>query len=263
MEDSVSKKIVRFSNGSRTNVTDLIAAEAPMQLIVNGKPLSITMRTPGSDVELGAGFLWTERLIEHQDDIISHKESDQNTVEFSTRVQPFVEFESKNFFTTSSCGVCGKSTVDEIMKSSPFSLQDSREIHVQERVICSLPEKLRNHQSAFNQTGGIHGCALFDVDGNIFKFAEDVGRHNALDKLIGHYVLRGQLPLPSYILLLSGRISFELVQKSIMAGIKIVCGIGAPSDLAIDTAHENGQTLVGFLKKDSFNIYTHPKRIIE
>ncbi|MEZ4911526.1 MAG: formate dehydrogenase accessory sulfurtransferase FdhD [Saprospiraceae bacterium] len=246
-------------DGSAHVVSDIIAREAPLQLLINNEPLTITMRSPGDDIALCAGFLWAERIISHPSDITSISKTEDDIIVFE--IKNPMGLQSKTFLTNSSCGVCGKTSLEEVSKESPFKNMITRIETIHREMIYSLPAILKNYQSSFNLTGGIHGCAFFDNEGKMIDFAEDVGRHNALDKLIGKYVLMDKLPIDKYILLLSGRISFELVQKADMAGIKIICGIGAPSDLAIEMAEINNITLIGFLKADSFNIYSHSFRI--
>lgn len=252
------RNITKIKGGVTEVVTDIIAKESALQLLINETPLTITMRTPGDDTALCAGFLWSERIITAPSDIKSSTQTDADILDMQVH-QP-QGLLTKSFLTNSSCGVCGKTALDEVRKISPFAeVKDNINIALDN--VFKLPSILRNHQSSFNLTGGIHGCALFNTGAELIDFAEDVGRHNALDKLIGRHVLTDTLPLHAYILLLSGRISFELVQKADMAGIKIICGIGAPSDLAIDIAEAGDITLVGFLKSDSCNIYTHRYRI--
>lgn len=220
------------------------------------------MRTPGNDKELATGFLFTEGIIASAQEIsdIQHTQTlpgvESNTllVTLNASSQYDVSRLNRNFYTTSSCGVCGKASIDAIKTVSPFQSQKAG-ISVAANILLDLPNKLRSVQETFELTGGLHACALFDLEGNMMALREDVGRHNALDKLIGHLAQQELLPAVEHILLLSGRASFELLQKAAMAGIQIVCAVGAPSSLAVDTAEQFGITLVGFLKEDRFNIY--------
>ena len=226
------------------------------------------MRTPGKDRELAIGFLFTEGIIQSKsnlsDKISAQVEENKIIVEFSQDFNPDLETLKRNFYTSSSCGVCGKESI-EAVKQVCQTISNSSKFKVDWNVISSLPDKLRNAQKTFEQTGGIHASALFDSEGNLLEIREDVGRHNALDKLIGAEFLKSNIEnfsLENRILLLSGRASFELIQKSAMAGISIVCAIGAPSSLAVKTAEEFGITLIGFLKHGNGNMYTNPEKIV-
>lgn len=254
-----------------SEVTDTLAVEEPLEIALayydeSGplqKVVSVTMRTPGNDRELAAGFLFTEGIINSADQLkaVIAPEENKITVALHKDTRPVLQKAERNFYTTSSCGVCGKTSIDAVKTVSPFAATaDALEIDA--AVLYSLPEKLREQQVTFNSTGGLHASALFDLQGNFMMLREDVGRHNALDKLIGAALQSGTLPLQNHILLLSGRASFELIQKATMAGIKIVAAIGAPSTLAVQAAEEAGITLAGFLRNGSFNIYTKSKRII-
>jgi FdhD protein len=238
-----------------SSAQDLLAVEEPLQIRVNGRDLSITMRTPGHDCELAAGFLFTEGILKTRADVVAI-DSGENSVELvlADGVDPGL---ARNFYTTSSCGVCGKASVDSLRAHGctmlPYMLLNRELIH-------GLPEKLRAAQSAFDHTGGLHGAALFDTGGNLEIVREDVGRHNAVDKLIGSAFLDDRLPLAGRILMLSGRASFELVQKAVMAGIPAVAAVGAPSSLAVQTAQRFGMTLMGFVRDGRFNIYSGVNR---
>lgn len=262
--------ISRMNEGVLTQTDDLLATEEPLEIrLVYGtltqpvkKNLAVTMRTPGNDEELATGFLYTEGIISDVEDVASCKELRENVIEIRLKenVNPDLKNLERNFYTTSSCGVCGKASIDAIRtecviydKAKPFTISSD--------VIHLLPETLRDHQSAFQDTGGIHAAALFDISGNVLMVREDVGRHNAMDKLAGAALKHGLIPLQQHILLLSGRASFELVQKATMAGLKVIVSVGAPSSLAVETADEFGITLIGFAKKDRFNIYCNPERV--
>lgn len=318
---------------------DFVSVEEPLeiQLLIDGqatpKSVSITMRTPGNDLALATGFLYTEGIIRNGSDIQSfHTDTDPNGNRICLEIDPNISLDlsklERHFYTTSSCGVCGKASMDAVQQNCWVELPKTQ-WKVSPTTIYSLPDSLRAQQANFQQTGGIHGCALFDLQGKLIHSAEDVGRHNALDKLIGYFLLHTEnglplsdklnagdplnpvgelpevpisnthftssancelnatlkkstfqkvtfgepeittrtaaavpcIPLSEHILLLSGRISFELVQKAAMAGIRFIAAVGAPSSLAIDLAEDMGITLVGFLRGDKCNIYTHPHRI--
>jgi FdhD protein len=252
---------------------DVLAVEEPLEirlgLIENGKvkhrAISITMRTPGADLELAAGFLFTEGILDDPKQItnirhcgVSGKNKDlKNTVvvELADGVEIDFKLLERNFYTTSSCGVCGKSSI-EALHTGVKRVETEPQLKVPSSVIHSLPETLRTQQAVFDQTGGLHASALFDEKGELEILREDVGRHNALDKVIGAKFLAGEMPLSNYILLVSGRASFELVQKALMAGIPLLAAVGAPSSLAVELAAEYNMTLIGFVRDGRFNVYT-------
>jgi len=254
-------KIIRHTQDKDTEIADHVAVESPLQITINHKPISVTMRTPGDDLALALGFLFTEGLINDFAQVNLAKQVDENIVNIQLEddITPTASIE-RNFYTTSSCGVCGKTSVDAIVTKSIFPI-DQKNIAVIDDVLFSLQEKLLQVQSAFESTGGLHASAIFQPDGYYINHFEDVGRHNALDKLIGYALMSDQLPLSNHILLLSGRASFELIQKASMAGIPIIVSVGAPSSLAVELAQRMGQTLIGFLKKTSYNIYSGQDRI--
>ncbi len=276
-------KIKKVGNGGIADANDLLAAEEPLEIRVGygkavdrqQKNISVTMRTPGNDFELALGFLFTEGIISNLNDVSEIRYcTDVNTIENQENIvrvelKEHVPFDFKNsernFYTTSSCGVCGKASIDAVKTVCRIETKAGN-LKVNKEIIYRLPDLLRKHQNVFEHTGGLHACALFDSDGNLFMSREDVGRHNALDKLIGACLAIKQdqdeiFPFYNYILLLSGRASFELLQKATMAGIKIVAAIGAPSSLAVETAKEFDITLIGFLRGESFNIYAGEERI--
>jgi FdhD protein len=263
--------VTRVDARGAIEAADQLAIEEPLQIqLLYGSSgneqrtnLAVTMRTPGNDEELAAGFLFTEGIISNRSQVIQiiAGASGDNTVLAIVKGNPAVHTE-RNFYVTSSCGVCGKSGIDAVRKESQYPVSDDH-IQIPAAVFHQLPEALSIHQEVFQSTGGLHACALFDYNGRLMALREDVGRHNALDKLIGNALLKEQIPLSNRILLLSGRISFELVQKATMAGIKMIAAIGAPSSLAMQLAEESKITLIGFLRNDRFNIYTHPERIAE
>jgi len=277
-------KIKKVSNGGVLETTDLLAAEEPLEIRIGygnandrqQKNISVTMRTPGNDFELAIGFLFTEGIISGVNDISEIKYcTDANTIENQENIvraelKESVSFDFKNleriFYTTSSCGVCGKASIDAVKTVCRIDTEPGN-LKVKKELIYTLPDLLRKHQNVFEHTGGLHACALFDAEGHLILSREDVGRHNALDKLIGACLALkqdqpGTFSFHNYILLLSGRASFELLQKSAMAGIKIVAAIGAPSSLAVETAQEFGITLIGFLRGESFNVYSGEERLV-
>jgi FdhD protein len=265
-------RMKKVSVNELLDVDDELVVEEPLEINVRydsigipvQKCISITMRTPGNDEELGVGFLFTEGIIQKREEVseVSAIPFADNKVliTLSKNKQPLLQNAERNFYTTSSCGVCGKSGIDAIRTVSLYK-NDADEICLQASLFYRLDDALRKQQAVFESTGGLHASALFDLDGNFMMLREDVGRHNALDKVIGAAFLNDQLPLSNAILLLSGRASFELVQKAAMAGIKIVAAVGAPSSLAVQLAEETGITLIGFLRNQRFNIYSGGQRI--
>jgi FdhD protein len=263
-------RVVAVRNGVAAERPDRLAAEEPMEIRAGGpgqEPASVavTMRTPGSDFELAVGFLCTEGLIRSRDEIASvaycelpAEEQRYNVVTVRLN-RPFNrQGIQRNFYATSSCGVCGKASLEQVEVTCPPIPPGPV---VQAPVILALPEALRKAQRLFEQTGGLHASGLFDVEGTLLATREDVGRHNAVDKLVGNALLEGGLPLSERILLASGRVSFEIVQKAAVAGAPIVCAVSAPSSLAVQAADRLGVTVVGFLRERGFNVYTHPERI--
>lgn len=262
-----SFSVRRVSNATASDISDMLAVEEPLEIRLKAKtekPVSITMRTPGNDEELALGFLFTEGILRSSKDIhqVSKSPFDENviTVELKAGTEPDLNRLERNFYTTSSCGVCGKSSLDAVRSLSTFGPAEDSFV-ASAAQLQSLQGKLKNRQQVFEQTGGLHCSALFDLEGNLLLLREDVGRHNALDKVIGAMFRDNQLPLRHTLLLLSGRISFELVQKAMMAGIPFVAAIGAPSTLAVELAEENKMSLVGFLKDNQFTIYSGKQRV--
>lgn len=265
-------QIHKISSGGITEASDKVAVEEPLQIqlvysTTTGqmlKDIAVTMRTPGNDEELAAGFLFTEGIVKDADEIteIKHAHADENLVQviLKENIKPLLGNAVRNFYTTSSCGICGKASIDAIQTVSQYGEVKNNNI-IPVPVFYALQNELKKQQKVFEDTGGIHASALFNVDGKFMMLREDVGRHNALDKIIGAAMLKKELPLINCILLLSGRASFELLQKAVMAGIKIIASVGAPSSLAVEMAKENDVTLIGFLKEDRFNIYSGKERI--
>jgi FdhD protein len=262
--------IRKVSSNGIVETEDHLATEEPLEIQLEfGSPgkrlqknISVTMRTPGYDEGLAAGFLFTEGIISNSDEILSITVNGINRVLVSlsegTRIN--LARTERNFYTTSSCGVCGKTSIDAIKTVSLYDQQATR-ISVQPELLHSMYDQLMGRQQVFEQTGGMHAAALYDLNGCFLTLREDVGRHNALDKLIGYCFLNNQLPLSEKILLLSGRASFELLQKASMAGIQLVAAVGAPSSLAVELAKACGITLLGFLRNERFNIYSGAERI--
>ena len=265
-------QIHKISSGTINKTTDKVAVEEPLQIQLEYskasgqmlKDIAVTMRTPGNDDELAAGFLFTEGIIKNAGDIskikIAHADENLVRVILKENISPALGNAARNFYTTSSCGICGKASIDAIQTISQYG-EVKNNSHIPATTFYSLQSELKKQQKVFEDTGGIHASALFDLDGKFMMLTEDVGRHNALDKIIGAAMLNNQLPLNNCILLLSGRASFELIQKAVMAGIKIIASVGAPSSLAVQMATENDVTLIGFLKEDRFNIYSGKERI--
>jgi FdhD protein len=263
--------IIKVSRHQIIEEDDELTIEEPLeiQLQLNtasgriNKNIAVTMRTPGDDAILAAGFLFTEGIISNREQIsyILHDKNEDNriVVALKENIVPSIKNIQRNFYTTSSCGVCGKASIDAIKTMTAFKKKIN--FTVAADLFYFLQDELRRQQKIFESTGGLHAAALFSLDGEFIMLKEDVGRHNALDKLIGAAMMDDELPLSNKILLLSGRASFELVQKATMAGIKLIAAVGAPSSLAVELAEENNITLIGFLRNEKFNIYCGAQRI--
>ena len=261
--------------GAETSVTarvETVVVEEPLEIRINGSPVTVTMRTPGSDFELAQGFLLTEGVIHNRADVATVrycKGAEQDGVNtyntLDVTLQPGMQMPdldvTRNFYTTSSCGVCGKASLEAVWLSSNHSPGDDPTV-VSAATLTRLPDTLRAAQKVFARTGGLHGAALFDLDGTMLVVREDVGRHNAVDKVIGWAVEAGRVPLAGSVLLVSGRASFELTQKAVMAGIPVLAAVSAPSLLAVDLAAQSGLTLVAFMRGDSLNVYSRPDRVL-
>jgi len=271
--------VIKVRDEERIETFDALAIEEPLEIRLEYGPvgerklqnISVTMRTPGNDAELASGFLFTEGIIKDNQDILSIDhcfitcaENKGNVIQLQLRegIVPNLQNTERNFYTTSSCGVCGKGSINAIRTVSSFTSNNDDLPVINGEILYQLPAILQQHQAVFADTGGLHASALFDSTGKLLLIREDVGRHNALDKLIGAALNNNWLPLNNAILLLSGRASFELVQKAAMAGIKIIAAVGAPSSLAVQLAEEFNITLAGFLRDQRFNIYTAPHRIL-
>lgn len=273
-----SREIIRFEDGAFNAASDFLAAEEPLEIRVvfgpkekrKDRSLSITMRTPGNDRELAAGFLLGEGVIRKPEDIVQFEETGTpdeatgRTNQLCVHLSPNVEFDfgslQRNFYTTSSCGICGRASM-EAVRAQLIEPVSGDSMQVAPATIVSLVTTLRQHQRTFDETGGLHAAGLFAADGTLIACCEDVGRHNALDKLIGGRFLAGQLRDQDCIVLVSGRASFELVQKAVSAGISMLVAVGAPSSLAAELAEEFGLTLIGFASKQRFNVYSHPGKL--
>lgn len=257
--------VTRVAPSGRTNTSDAVAIEEPLEIRLHGRPFSVIMRTPGADRELAAGFLLSERVIRGGDDLgtIEYcRDADADNVVTVTLTDPSrVEVllaDRRLVTTTSSCGLCGRQTI-ESLATDAVRLESA--LAVEATVLSSLPDRLRARQMVFDQTGGLHAAGLFDARGTLLDIAEDVGRHNAVDKVVGRALMRDALPLSEAILFVSGRTSFEIVQKALFAGIPVVASVSAASSLAVDLAEAMGITLVGFVRGDGFNVYTGADRI--
>lgn len=266
----VTRQIVAVRGGGLEVREDRVVGEAPLEIRAAGPgqdpvAVAVTMRTPGHEAELAVGFLYTEGLIDGPEvvgteagDPATLSQPDDTIVVRLARPFDDAAVAERHFIATASCGICGKASIDEVavrcapLPDGPIVTRD---------VILALPDLLRAAQRAFDQTGGLHAAALFRPNGELIAIREDVGRHNALDKLVGSQLLAAALPLHDRVLMVSGRVSFEIVQKAAVAGVSVICAVSAPSDLAIETAERLGVTLVGFLRGDGFNVYAHDRRI--
>ncbi len=256
------KIIRRKQDGSLEYLRDDLTVEEPLEIRIGRKTLATTMRTPGHDDELAAGFLVSEAIVREPREIAGISETRHNVVIVDVAAGVKVKLNSVQRFGTisSSCGLCGKTSIDAIWQN--FSAIKSVNVRIHIDTLLSFPRKLREAQSDFARTGGIHAAGIFDVNGELKIAREDIGRHNAVDKVIGRSLLDGTLPLGRHALLVSGRASFEIVQKALAAGIPIIAAVSAPSSLAVDFARESNQTLIGFLRPPAFNIYSHVERVI-
>ncbi|WP_203135231.1 formate dehydrogenase accessory sulfurtransferase FdhD [Microbacterium sp. JZ31] len=269
------RPVVRIAlGGATTRRPDTLAVEEPLEIRLAGEPLAVTMRTPGHDVELAAGFLVSEGVVRTGADFRSAIHCGgpgtggiENTynvldVALAPGVEPPSTDLARNFYTTSSCGMCGKASIDAVRSVSAYDVA-ADDVRVTAETLAGLPGALRAHQDVFEKTGGLHAAGLFDAEtGEIVVLREDVGRHNAVDKVVGWAVLNDRLPLRRHVLMVSGRASFELAQKAIMAGIPVLAAVSAPSSLAVELATEQGLTLVGFLRGETMNVYAGAERVV-
>ncbi|MFI5981824.1 formate dehydrogenase accessory sulfurtransferase FdhD [Streptomyces sp. NPDC051555] len=267
------RRVVRIRDGVVGTRPDTLVAEEPLEIRLNGKPLAITMRTPGDDFALAVGFLVSEGVLAHASDVRAvtycegQAEDGSNTynivnVQLAAGVPvPDITLE-RNVYTTSSCGLCGKASLDAVRTASRFPDIGADPLRIAADLLTELPDRLRAAQKVFDSTGGLHAAGLFTATGELVDVREDVGRHNAVDKIVGRALREGRLPLAGSVLLVSGRASFELAQKAVMAGIPMLAAVSAPSSLAVDLAVESGLTLVGFLRGRNMNVYAGEERIL-
>jgi FdhD protein len=260
-------QVTEWENGASRAVEDLLAVEEPLEIRVNGAPVTVTMRTPGHDVELATGFLLTEGIIENADEIAEVRGDGTetslkcNTVDVELRTRKFEAAQlQRNFFAASSCGICGKATIESIRRRGLRAPNPT--FRVRPDVLCTLPAAIRAEQAVFERTGGLHAAALFDAEGTLLVLREDIGRHNAVDKVIGWAMHAAKLPLGESILMVSGRGGFEIVQKALAAGIPLLASVSAPSSLAVELARELEMTLIGFLRGRRFVVYAGASRCL-
>ncbi len=277
-QSTATVQVIRADAFGSSVQDDRLAVEEPLEISIAYGPaaarqrerIAVTMRTPGHDFELALGFLFTEGIIGNAKEAVAVRYSvntedesayaNELTVELKSDIAVDTDRLSRHFYTASSCGVCGKASLELVQTTVCYPLREGHPFFRVEALL-QMPEKLSAMQSVFATTGGLHAAALFDAEGHLLDAKEDVGRHNALDKLIGAALKRQALPLSEYILMVSGRASFELVQKALMAGIPVLAAVGAPSSLAVELAEESGMTLIGFLRDGRCNIYTAPSRV--
>ncbi|TLG12387.1 formate dehydrogenase accessory sulfurtransferase FdhD [Nocardia cyriacigeorgica] len=262
------RRMQRVSPAGLVQRPDTLAVEEPLEIRVDGTSLTVTMRTPGSDIDLVHGFLFAEGVIDSAEDILAARycagtddegRNTYNVLDVTLRMPAPVK--ARNFLTTSACGLCGKSALDEVRTRTRFPLPAPAPM-IGVDALAALPDTLRAEQSVFDATGGLHAAGLFTADGAVLAVREDIGRHNAVDKVVGWAVRENLIPATELVLIVSGRASFELVQKAVMAGIPLLAAVSAPSSLAVDLAAESGLTLAGFVRGETMNIYTHPDRIV-
>ena len=261
-------QVTEWNGGIATRKDDFLAAEEPLEIRIGKNPLSVTMRTPGHDVELAAGFLFTEGLVQRREQIVAlesvtgdndGKRGNVVRAELSSEALPDFEKLRRHFFAASSCGICGKASIDAVR--SRLLRIPNPDFRVAPNLLVSLPEALRSAQDVFERTGGLHAAALFDSGGKLLIVREDIGRHNAVDKIIGWALLNERIPLSDCVLLVSGRGGFEIIQKAIVAGIPVVASVSAPSSLAVQLARELRLTLIGFLRGNRFVVYAGDDRV--
>ncbi|MBN3932541.1 formate dehydrogenase accessory sulfurtransferase FdhD [Streptomyces verrucosisporus] len=269
------RRVIRLRDGAVSERPDTLVAEEPLEIRLNGKPLAVTMRTPGDDFALAAGFLVSEGVLGGPEELANivycagaTEQADGTTRNsynvVDVRLAPGVTVPDitleRNVYTTSSCGLCGKASLDAVRTTSRWPITGDLP-PLEPEVLAALPDRLRAAQRVFDRTGGLHAAALFSPEGELLDLREDVGRHNAVDKLVGRALTQGELPLSRAVLLVSGRASFELAQKAVMAGVPVLAAVSAPSSLAVDLAAETGLTLVGFLRGASMNVYAGEHRV--
>ncbi len=257
-------RIVRWDGEVARELPDEVAREEPLEIRVDGRAVSVTMRTPGHDAELAAGFLLTEGIIRRRSDVVSirscPRKGGSNALDVRLDPDLAVDFKhlTRHVFASSSCGVCGKATIESIHGQFPPVESD---LIIDARLLATFPALMRAAQVTFERTGGLHAAALFDLAGRMLVLREDVGRHNAVDKVVGHCLLAGPFPLGDHVLIVSGRSSFEIMQKALAVRVPMVAAVSAPSSLAVQFARASSQTLVGFLREGRMNVYSRPERI--
>jgi FdhD protein len=268
MQRLKTTQVAEWTAGNAQPRADELAIEEPLEIRVGGVAVSVTMRTPGDDFELASGFLFTERIVEGRDDIAevtyalgSDGRVSSNVVDVTLQAGKTVDLArlKRHFYAASSCGVCGKSSICAVRVAG--LRRPSGTLHVDPEVLCRLPDVARAHQAVFDRTGGLHAAALFDAAGTLLATREDIGRHNAVDKVVGYALLERRLPLSEYILFVSGRGAFEIIQKALVAGLPVVASVSAPSSLAVELAREHGLTLIGFLRGRRFVVYSGHERL--
>ena len=262
-------RVMRWANGGLDNETeDWVAREEPLEIRVKGESIVVTMRTPGHDEELAIGFLLAEGVITNSSDVLEIAYCQQGEASLHKNIlnvflSPEVEINldrlKRNVYASSSCGLCGKASIESLQNI--FEPLNKIETVISIDKILTLAQKLRAKQSTFDKTGGLHAAGIFDRNGELLVLREDIGRHNAVDKILGHLFLKNRMPLEDCVLMVSGRASFEIIQKSLAGRVGIICAVSAPSSLAVDMAKESGQTLIGFLRERKFNVYSHKERI--
>jgi len=262
---SSRQKIVRWASGAApSGAMDDLAVEEPLEIRVDNQRVSVTMRTPGHDDELAAGFLLGEGLIKRRAEVLKiapyPRNNDKNVLGVFLAPDTPLDLQhlTRHFFVSSSCGLCGKASIAAVRRHFPAI---KTKISVAAVVLLQLPEKLRAQQETFARTGGLHAAGLFDLTGKLIVAREDVGRHNAVDKVLGRALLNDLLPLDGHILFVSGRVSFEIVQKALAARVAVIAAVSAPTNLAVEFAQANGQTLIGFVRENRLNVYTHTRRV--
>ena len=262
-------RVMRWANGGLDNETeDWVAREEPLEIRVKGESIVVTMRTPGHDEELAIGFLLAEGVITNSSDVLEIAYCQQGEASLHKNIlnvflSPEVEINldrlKRNVYASSSCWLCGKASIESLQNI--FEPLNKIETVISVDKILTLAQKLRAKQSTFDKTGGLHAAGIFDRNGELLVLREDIGRHNAVDKILGHLFLKNRMPLEDCVLMVSGRASFEIIQKSLAGRVGIICAVSAPSSLAVDMAKESGQTLIGFLRERKFNVYSHKERI--
>lgn len=254
--------IHEWNDGAVHPLQDALVAEEPLEIRIGDTPLTVTMRTPGHDLELASGLLFTEGIVRTPEEIEKIAALDKNIVRISLPpgTEPHHESMQRNFFATSSCGICGKASIEQVRARNLHPINGN--LRLSAGLLCELPSRLREAQKIFGYTGSLHAAGLFTSDGELLLTREDVGRHNAVDKVIGWALMNNRLPLSHSIMLISGRGGFEIVQKAIAAGIPILACVSAPSSLAVRLAREMGMTLAGFLRGKRFIVYSAPERLL-